>query len=114
MTYTPDDNYVGKDTFTYVVTSGGVSESTTVTVNVTPVNDKPESEDFTHVADDQLTHVVFDTDTKPLGSGDSKDHIADVEDDLKATIYMSGLLNCQHQVRCSLKIVTVSCTKLRK
>ncbi|TOP10099.1 hypothetical protein CGH26_17325, partial [Vibrio parahaemolyticus] len=75
--------YVGKDTFTYVVTSGGVSESTTVTVNVTPVNDKPESEDFTHVADDQLTHVVFDTDTKPLGSGDSKDHIADVEDDLK-------------------------------
>ncbi|MFW1711922.1 tandem-95 repeat protein, partial [Vibrio parahaemolyticus] len=83
VTYTPDDNYVGKDTFTYVVTSGGVSESTTVTVNVTPANDKPESEDFTHVADDQLTQVVFDTDTKPLGSGDSKDHIADVEDDLK-------------------------------
>ncbi|EGQ9315971.1 tandem-95 repeat protein [Vibrio parahaemolyticus] len=83
VTYTPDDNYVGKDTFTYVVTSGDVSESTTVTVNVTPVNDKPESEDFTHVADDQLTQVVFDTDTKPLGSGDSKDHIADVEDDLK-------------------------------
>ncbi|MGY6540173.1 tandem-95 repeat protein [Vibrio parahaemolyticus] len=83
VTYTPNDNYVGKDTFTYVVTSGGVSESTTVTVNVTPVNDKPESEDFTHVADDQLTQVVFDTDTKPLGSGDSKDHIADVEDDLK-------------------------------
>ncbi|TXM08830.1 tandem-95 repeat protein [Vibrio parahaemolyticus] len=83
VTYTPNDNYVGKDTFTYIVTSGGVSESTTVTVNVTPVNDKPESEDFTHVADDQLTQVVFDTDTKPLGSGDSKDHIADVEDDLK-------------------------------
>ncbi len=83
VTYTPDDNYVGKDTFTYVVTSGGVSESATVTVNVTPVNDKPESEDFTHVADDQLTHVVFDTDTKPLSSGDSKDHIADVEDDLE-------------------------------
>ncbi|EPM5416277.1 tandem-95 repeat protein [Vibrio parahaemolyticus] len=83
VTYTPNDNYVGKDTFTYIVTSGGVSESTTVEVNVTPVNDKPESEDFTHVADDQLTHVVFDTDTKPLGSGDSKDHIADVEDDLK-------------------------------
>ncbi|EIJ2834921.1 tandem-95 repeat protein, partial [Vibrio parahaemolyticus] len=83
VTYTPDDNYVGEDTFTYIVTSGGVSESTTVEVNVTPVNDKPESENFTHVADDQLTHVVFDADTKPLGSGDSKDHIADVEDDLK-------------------------------
>ncbi|HBC3487730.1 TPA: tandem-95 repeat protein, partial [Vibrio parahaemolyticus] len=36
VTYTPNDNYVGKDTFTYIVTSGGVSESTTVEVNVTP------------------------------------------------------------------------------
>ncbi|WP_253658466.1 MULTISPECIES: tandem-95 repeat protein [unclassified Vibrio] len=83
VTYTPNDNYHGADSFTYIVTSGGVSESTIVNVDVTPVNDKPDSEDFTHVADDQLTHVVFDTDTKPLGSGDSQDHIADVEDDLK-------------------------------
>ncbi|MGU3793883.1 tandem-95 repeat protein [Vibrio diabolicus] len=83
VTYTPNENYHGEDTFTYIVTSGGVSESTIVKVDVTPVNDKPDSEDFTHVADDQLTHVVFDTDTKPLGSGDSQDHIADVEDDLK-------------------------------
>ncbi|MCG6353161.1 tandem-95 repeat protein [Vibrio alginolyticus] len=83
VTYTPNDNYHGADSFTYIVTSGGVSESTIVNVDVTPVNDKPDSEDFTHVADDQLTHVVFDTDTKPLGRGDSQDHIADVEDDLK-------------------------------
>ncbi|GAJ75106.1 T1SS secreted agglutinin [Vibrio sp. JCM 18905] len=84
VTYTPNDNYHGGvDSFTYIVTSGGVSESTIVKVDVTPVNDKPDSEDFKHVADAQLTHVVFDTDTKPLGSGDSQDHIADVEDDLK-------------------------------
>ncbi|MFW1415821.1 tandem-95 repeat protein, partial [Vibrio parahaemolyticus] len=45
VTYTPNDNYVGKDTFTYFVTSGGVSESTTVEVNVTPVNDAPVAKD---------------------------------------------------------------------
>ncbi|MDF5576022.1 tandem-95 repeat protein, partial [Vibrio parahaemolyticus] len=45
VTYTPNDNYVGKDTFTYVVTSGGVSESTTVSVDVTPVNDAPVAKD---------------------------------------------------------------------
>ncbi|WP_273979755.1 tandem-95 repeat protein, partial [Vibrio parahaemolyticus] len=45
VTYTPNDNYVGKDTFTYIVTSGGVSESTTVEVNVTPFNDAPAAKD---------------------------------------------------------------------
>ncbi|WNW04881.1 tandem-95 repeat protein [Vibrio alginolyticus] len=82
VTYTPNDNYHGADSFTYIVTSGGVSESTTVNVDVTPVNDRPDSEDFTHVTDKPLTQVVFDTDTKPLGDGDSQDHIADIEDDL--------------------------------
>ncbi|HBC3865268.1 TPA: tandem-95 repeat protein, partial [Vibrio parahaemolyticus] len=45
VTYTPNDNYVGKDTFTYIVTSGGVSESAIVEVNVTPVNDAPVAKD---------------------------------------------------------------------
>ena len=35
VTYTPRPGYVGEDTFTYTVTSGGVTETTTVTVNVT-------------------------------------------------------------------------------
>ncbi|WP_156148304.1 tandem-95 repeat protein, partial [Vibrio jasicida] len=41
ITYTPDQDYNGADEFTYTVTSGGVTETTTVTLNVTPVNDKP-------------------------------------------------------------------------
>ncbi|MGY5707071.1 tandem-95 repeat protein, partial [Vibrio antiquarius] len=59
ITYTPDDNYVGKDTFTYVVTSGGVSESTTVEVNVTPVNDAPVAKDDTAITDED-TPVTID------------------------------------------------------
>ncbi|MGY5514150.1 tandem-95 repeat protein, partial [Vibrio antiquarius] len=59
MTYIPDDNYVGKDTFTYVVTSGGVSESTTVEVNVTPVNDAPVAKDDTAITDED-TPVTID------------------------------------------------------
>ncbi|HEY8357387.1 MAG TPA: Ig-like domain-containing protein, partial [Ramlibacter sp.] len=37
--YTPNPNYNGPDSYTYTVTSGGVTETATVTVNVTPVDD---------------------------------------------------------------------------
>ncbi|MFW1489497.1 tandem-95 repeat protein, partial [Vibrio parahaemolyticus] len=65
VTYTPDDNYVGKDTFTYIVTSGGVSESTTVEVNVTPVNDAPVAKDdiATTQEDTAVTIDVLTNDT---------------------------------------------------
>ena len=38
--YTPTANYNGPDTFTYTVTSGGVTETATVNVTVTAVNDR--------------------------------------------------------------------------
>jgi hypothetical protein len=35
VVYTPNAGYVGSDTFTYTVTSGGVTETATVTVTLT-------------------------------------------------------------------------------
>ncbi|HCZ9162412.1 TPA: tandem-95 repeat protein, partial [Vibrio alginolyticus] len=59
VTYTPNDNFHGTDSFTYIVTSGGVSESTTVNVDVTPVNDAPVAKDDTAVTDED-TPVTID------------------------------------------------------
>ena len=41
VTYTPTANFNGADSFTYTVTSGGVTETATVTMKVTAVNDAP-------------------------------------------------------------------------
>ncbi|EMY6612638.1 tandem-95 repeat protein, partial [Vibrio parahaemolyticus] len=65
VTYTPNDNYHGADSFTYIVTSGGVSESTTVSVDVTPVNDAPVAKDdiATTQEDTAVTIDVLTNDT---------------------------------------------------
>ncbi|QJW83473.1 cadherin-like domain-containing protein [Ramlibacter terrae] len=39
--YTPNANFSGTDSYTYTVTSGGVTETATVSVTVTSVNDAP-------------------------------------------------------------------------
>ena len=50
VSYVPDRNYHGSDRFTYVVADpGGLADTATVEVTVTPVNDAPEA------ADDQAT-----------------------------------------------------------
>ncbi len=48
MTYVPDANYFGTDTFEYTITDGrGGSDTARVTITVTPVNDAPIANDDT-------------------------------------------------------------------
>ncbi|WP_394149711.1 VCBS domain-containing protein [Vibrio maritimus] len=62
------------------------SNVATSTITVVPVNDLPESEDFSFVINDNdPTPVVFDSGAAPIDGVDSglgDDHISDAEDDL--------------------------------
>ncbi|MBU2962288.1 tandem-95 repeat protein [Citreicella sp. C3M06] len=60
LTYTPDENYNGPDEITYTVTNPeGTSDSASVAVTVTPVNDDPVAVDDT-VSTGAGTPVSFD------------------------------------------------------
>ncbi|MEO1211292.1 MAG: tandem-95 repeat protein, partial [Cyanobacteria bacterium J06638_20] len=61
VTYTPDSDFSGPDTFTYTVTSGGVTETTTVEVTVNAVPD-PVDDNFATNEDEALNGTVKDTD----------------------------------------------------
>ncbi|MGF1770680.1 Ig-like domain-containing protein [Vibrio wakamikoensis] len=60
---------------------GLASNVATSTINVVPVNDPPESEDFSFSVDgNDPVSVVFDTGTGTI-EGEGSDHISDIEDD---------------------------------
>lgn len=61
VTYTPNDNYFGSDTFSYVVTNlrGTVSSATPVTITVNSVNDAPIAvNDTTSVTEDNTVVIA--------------------------------------------------------
>ena len=63
--YAPDPNYHGPDRFTYVVAdAGGLADTATVEVTVTPVNDAPEAtDDQATTPEDQAVEIpVLDND----------------------------------------------------
>ena len=65
VTYVPDPNYHGPDRFTYVVADGGgLADTATVEVIVTPVNDAPEAADdqATTLEDEAIAIPVLDND----------------------------------------------------
>ena len=71
LTYTPNTNFNGVDSFTYTVTSGGVTETATVFVNVGGANDDPLAGDdsFTVAEDGSATITVLTNDSDPDGDG---------------------------------------------
>ena len=72
ITYTPDADFNGEDSFTYTISDGNGGEATaTVTVTVTPVNDPPVAEDDNAETNknEATTIVVLDNDSDPEGDG---------------------------------------------
>ncbi|WP_146067542.1 tandem-95 repeat protein, partial [Vibrio jasicida] len=99
ITYTPDQDYNGADEFTYTVTSGGVTETTTVTLNVTPVNDKPVVE---NTIADQVLPEDFAEYTINLN-----DAFSDVDDaDSELTFSVSGNSNIQVSIVDGIATIT--------
>jgi VCBS repeat-containing protein len=59
ISYFPNPDFSGDDTFTYTITDGDSTDTATVTVTVVPINDPPE------VGDDSYTTPVSTTLTVP-------------------------------------------------
>ena len=60
--YTPNENFFGTDSFTYVATdsNGGISSKATVSITVTPLNDEPTSEDATlNLLEDTIGFIIL-------------------------------------------------------
>ena len=70
MLYTPNANYQGPDSFTFKVNDGTVdSEAATVSITVTPVNDKPTADNQSVTTDEDVAKPI--TLTGNDGDGDS-------------------------------------------
>ncbi|MBW7882604.1 MAG: tandem-95 repeat protein [Caldilineaceae bacterium] len=70
VTYTPDPDFCGTDTFTYTISDGnGGTDTATVTVEVICVNDPPVANDDTANTDEDVpvTVPVLDNDRDPDG-----------------------------------------------
>jgi len=69
LSYTPNANFNGIDTYTYTVSSGGVTETATVTVTINAVNDAPVTgpDVVTTIAGQPVTFDVRTNDIDPDG-----------------------------------------------
>ncbi|WP_298628298.1 Ig-like domain-containing protein [uncultured Legionella sp.] len=68
LTYIPEPNYTGPDSFTYTVTSGGVTETGTVSITVQPVQDPLiDGDDFATLYEDTEIrgNVLYNSNSGP-------------------------------------------------
>lgn len=79
VTYTPDPDFHGTDTFTYLVTDGDKSDTATVTVTVLPINDAPIAVDdsATTTEDVSVTISVLDNDSDVDGDSPTVASVSD-------------------------------------
>jgi VCBS repeat-containing protein len=72
FTYTPNPDFNGTDSFNYILSDGDLTDTATVTLTVTPVNDPPVATDnaYTLVEDGTLSGNVVTDDTGNGVDGD--------------------------------------------
>ena len=57
--FNPSENYYGQASFEYSVTDGSLSDTTTVTVTVNPINDAPTANDDSAITDEDNTVSIY-------------------------------------------------------
>jgi VCBS repeat-containing protein len=74
MTYTPDADFNGTDSFTYTVMSpAGITETATITVTVSPVNDIPDAIDDTNTVSENGPAATGDVTPGTVGQDSDLD-----------------------------------------
>ncbi|GKY88985.1 Ig-like domain-containing protein [Sinisalibacter aestuarii] len=90
ITFTPDENFNGTTEITYTVDDGnGGTDTATVTVEVTPVNDDPDAVDDTASTDENTTVTVDLLGNDSDVDGDTLE-IVDISDPANGTIVDNG------------------------
>ena len=93
VTYTPNLNSSGSDSFAYTLTANGLTSNTaTVSVTITPVNDAPvaNAENVNGLVGVSVTVNLMGNDSDPDGPADLKTIVIDGSDPRLGTVSVSG------------------------